>query len=298
MLKLCLASIAKHSEVAHEVVVHVNEGGDGTLDYVKRLGLPHTWTRQNVGICRAMNLAAARSRGEYLVYLNDDMYVLPGWDQHLYRRLAECGSREPCYVSGTMIQASPISPKAVKADYGANVQSFDEARLLDDHRTGRLHCSDWSGATWPPCGIHRKWWDLVGGYSEELFPGFYSDIDFSMKLWRIGCRRFWGIGSSLAYHFGERTTSLVRGPKKSNVKSARMVFLKKWGILPSTFWRHYLRAGSPPQAILSEPAWLGPVLWEKLRGSLVSVSSPVPEFLFSVQQPRSMTISPAAIDPQ
>ena len=279
MLKLCLASIARHTELAHQVVVHVNECTDSMLQYLKRRGLEHTWTEENVGICRAVNLAAGRCRGEYLVYLNDDMYVLPGWDRLLHERLAQCGSRKPCYVSGTMIQAAPISPRAVQADYGSDVASFQEQRLLEDHRAGRLACTDWSGATWPPCGIHRKWWDRVGGYSEDLFPGFYSDVDFSMKLWQIGCRRFWGVGSSLAYHFGEQTTALVRGPKKSNVKRARMRFLEKWGMLPSTFWRHYLRAGAPCENVLLEPAWLGPVLWDRLRGKFIAAAKPLPRLL-------------------
>ena len=84
----------------------------------------------------------------------------------------------------------------------------------------------------------------MGGYSEELSPGFYSDIDFSMKLWQLGCRRFHGMGSSLVYHFGEKTTALVRGLRKENVKRARIQFLNKWGVLPSTVSRYFLRAGA------------------------------------------------------
>jgi len=30
MLKLCLRSVREHSELSHQVVVHVNEGTDGT----------------------------------------------------------------------------------------------------------------------------------------------------------------------------------------------------------------------------------------------------------------------------
>ncbi len=276
MLKLCLSSIAKHSELSHEVVLHVNEGSDGTCDYVKQQGIQYTWTPENAGICRAMNLAAEKCNGEYLVYLNDDMYVLPGWDRLLYQRLAECGSREMCYVSGTMVQRAPISPKAVQADYGADVDSFAEDRLLADFHAGRLACDNWSGATWPPCGIHRKWWDKIGGYSEELSPGFYSDIDFSMKLWRLGCRRFWGVGSSLVYHFGERTTTLVRGSKKRNVKTARLRFLKRWGILPSAFLRYYLRAGTPCQEVLPEPARFSRLWLERLRGKILSATTSLP----------------------
>jgi GT2 family glycosyltransferase len=265
LLKLCLASIAQNSQLPYQVVVHINEGSDGTLQWIQQQGIEHTWTPQNVGICRGTNLAADQCSGDYFVYLNDDMYVLPGWDQALYQRLAQCADREPCFVSGTMIQGEPISPVAIKADYGTDIDLFQESRLLEDHRQGRLVCADWSGATWPPCGIHRKWWQSVGGFSEELFPGFYSDIDFSAKLWRAGCRRFWGIGASLVYHFGEKTTALVRGPRKRNVKTARAIFLKKWGMLPSTFRQYYLRAGEPLQTVLPEPPRVEPMWWNRAR---------------------------------
>jgi GT2 family glycosyltransferase len=271
MLRLCLRSVAEHTGLPHQVVVHVNDGSDGTLRWVKDNGVEHTWTSRNVGICHAVNLAAKKCRGEYLAYLNDDMYVLPRWDQLLCRRIIETGDRELCYASGTMIQASPISPRAIEADYGSEVDSFQEDRLLSDYHTGKLVCSDWLGATWPPCCVHRKWFHLVGGYSTELYPGFYSDIDFSMKLWRAGCRRFWGIGSSLVYHFGERSTRRVRGMKKCNVKQARIHFLKKWGVLPSTFVRYYLRAGQPCQNVVSEPVWRGAAFRELLRVQIISM---------------------------
>ena len=34
-LKICLGSIQKNSEYSHEIVLHINDGSDGTLSYVK-----------------------------------------------------------------------------------------------------------------------------------------------------------------------------------------------------------------------------------------------------------------------
>ena len=254
-LKLSVGSIFRHTESPFQLVIHVNEGSDGTLQWVREQKQDHTYTECNVGICDALNLAVQKCRADYIAYLNDDMYVLPGWDLPLYEFLRSCGDQEPSYVAGTMIQASPISPAALKFDYGSDSHSFQEIQLLADFHAGRFAFSDWNGATWPPSLIHRKWWDRVNGYSVEFSPGFYSDIDFSRKLWAIGCRKYGGIGSSLVYHFGERTTSLTRGPRSRNVKRARGRFLKKWGITPSAFVRYYLRAGQKYKATLNGPKW-------------------------------------------
>ena len=35
-LKICLESLKKNSTLDHEIIIHVNEGGDGTLEYVKK----------------------------------------------------------------------------------------------------------------------------------------------------------------------------------------------------------------------------------------------------------------------
>ena len=43
-LKLCLLSIKKNSSKNHEIIIHVNEGSDGTLEYVKSGNLKYTFS--------------------------------------------------------------------------------------------------------------------------------------------------------------------------------------------------------------------------------------------------------------
>ena len=35
-LKLCLNSLEKNSFKKHEIILHVNDGSDGTLEYIKK----------------------------------------------------------------------------------------------------------------------------------------------------------------------------------------------------------------------------------------------------------------------
>ena len=48
-LKLCIKSILKNSINKHEIVIHVNEGSDGTLEYVKSNNFKYTFSIKNVG---------------------------------------------------------------------------------------------------------------------------------------------------------------------------------------------------------------------------------------------------------
>ena len=67
-LSLCLESIRKNSKYTHEIILHVNEGSDGTLDFVKQNNLKHTYTQNNVGLCTAVNLAAKHATTNFIIF--------------------------------------------------------------------------------------------------------------------------------------------------------------------------------------------------------------------------------------
>jgi glycosyltransferase involved in cell wall biosynthesis len=260
-LQLVLRSIREHSAHAHQVIVHVNDGRDGTREWVAAQGIEATFSDDNVGICFAVNEAAMKARHEYIVYMNDDMYCLPGWDAALLARAAQMPT-DLFMLSGTMIEPRDSgNPCVVVGPYGDAVENFREQALLADAR--RLVRADWCGATWPPTLVHRRWWFKCGGYSTELSPGMSSDNDFSMKLWHAGCRHFIGVGDALVYHFQQKSTGKV-------VKNdGRRQFLAKWGIAQSTFDRHYLRRGQPWHGgALAEPEDTRALRWALLKAGL------------------------------
>ena len=45
-LKICVDSIKKNSKYNHQIIVHINEGSDGTVDYVKKKGLLYTYSKE------------------------------------------------------------------------------------------------------------------------------------------------------------------------------------------------------------------------------------------------------------
>jgi len=237
-LKLCLRSIQENSAANHEVIIHVNDGSDGTLKWVKEQGLKHIHSEKNIGICLALNGLRPLVETEYILYMNDDMYVCPGWDVALSEEIEQIGHNR-FFLSSTLIQPRPFFCKSViaPANYGESPYTFDEKRLLSEYAS--LKHEDWQGATWPPNVVHRDIWDLVGGYSLEFSPGMYSDPDFSAKLWVAGIRLFKGVGRSRVYHFEARSTGRIT----KNDGSTQ--FLRKWGITSASFMRDVLHRGEP-----------------------------------------------------
>ncbi|MBE0650737.1 MAG: glycosyltransferase family 2 protein [Bacteroidales bacterium] len=245
-LKLCIRSIRENSHFKHQIIVVVNEGKDGTLEWIQsEEDIDYVFSQKNLGICYGLNVCRPLIETDYIVYINDDMYLLPDWDKIFYDEIKALSHRE-FMLSSTMIEPhNTNNPCAIVGDYGDSLESFKEKELLKTFRD--FQKSDWSGSTWPPLLIPTVLWDLVGGMSVEFSPGMYSDPDLSMKLWQLGVRYFKGISASRVYHFGSKSTKRV---KKNRGKNK---FLQKYGITSRSFTQYYLKRGEDFNGLIPEP---------------------------------------------
>lgn len=237
-LKCCIESLRKNSTYQHQLIIHVNEGKDGTLDWVKEQNLSYTHSSENVGVCYGFNAPATLADANYLVFSDDDFYFAPEWDVHLWDAVKEVGHDYFC-ISSSMIEHSPTNYNCIIApyDFGKTVKEFDENRFLNEYKS--IPFQDWMGSNWYPLILHKKIWDLIGGLSTEFSPGMGSDPDMMMKLWHLGVRYYKGVSASRVYHFTSRSTSRVK--KNDGNKQ----FLLKWGLSKSTFFDFYLKMGQP-----------------------------------------------------
>ncbi len=202
------------------------------MDWLRERALDFSHSPGNIGICLAVNHLASRATKTWLVYMNDDMIVAPGWDTALCAALAEHDS-DLLYLSSTLIEPYPSTCAAIQTfDCGAHPTTFDESRFL-------AHCANTrypsrEGMASQPSLFSRRWFHLLGGYSLEFSPGMASDDDFLMKLWLAGCRTFKVVGESKVYHFSRQSTGRIR-----NSKGGR-IFAMKWGVTIEEFKRNYL----------------------------------------------------------
>ena len=243
-LKICLDSLKKNSSLDNEIIVHVNEGLDGSLDYIRNNNFLYTYSEQKLGLCSSTNQAAKLSTRNYILYSHDDMYFLPDWDKILKKELENLKDNL-FYLSGTMIDSSNGH---INFNCGDTYKNFNEEKLLNNYKNYNFY--DHQGTHWAPHLIHKDLWNKIGGFSIEFDPGFGSDPDLNMKLWREGVRLFKGINDFKVYHFG--SISLRKKNDLIPNKGSR-TFLKKWGITPAFFKKYYLRTGKKFKDSLKEP---------------------------------------------
>lgn len=244
-LKLCIESIRKNSHYQHQIIVHVNEGIDGTKEWIaEQSDIDYSISDSNIGVCYALNIGRGLVNTDYILYINDDMYVCPNWDKELFDEIKTIGHNY-FFLSSTAIEPVYSTNCAILKDYGSDIHSFKEELLLKEFDS--LPFNNWNGSTWPPNIVHTSIWDLVGGYSTEFSPGMYSDPDFSMKLWKLGIRLFKGVSASRVYHFGSKSTQRI---VKNN---GYYQFIMKWGITSSVLTKLYLKRGEKFNGLLGNP---------------------------------------------
>ena len=235
-LKICIDSIKKNSKYDHQLIVHINEGKDGTIDYIKKNNLEFTFSDQNIGMPKALNKASKLSKKNLILISHDDFYFCPGWDVEFTDELKKIDHKK-FYLSGTMVGAGQV-----KFDAGETIDDFNEKKLLKNIEN--IKTFNFQGTTKCPGLIHKETWEHVGGWSEEFSPTGGDDTDFAMKLWRYDVRIFKGLGKSLVYHFGSITT---RKKDKSLFtylgSKGNKIFLLKWGMSINFFEKFYLKSG-------------------------------------------------------
>ena len=249
-LKICINSLRKNSFFKNQIIVHVNIGSDGTEYFLISENIEFTFSKENLGLCKAVNLASKKAKFDYIMYSHDDFYFCPNWDKNLYNEIKTIGHNR-FYLSST--QVNTFGFKSLNC--GLDFDIFDEKKLLNNYEKEKF--PDLQGSTWAPHVVHKDFWNKVNGFSEEFFPGAGSDPDFNFKLWKEGVRIFKMLGNSKVYHFESKT---LRDQNKfkyfemSDIGSkSSKIFLMKWGITIKFFRKYYLKANTIYKTELSKP---------------------------------------------
>ena len=251
-LKLFIDSLNKNSKNNHELILHVNDGSDGTLSYAKQNKILHTHSAYNIGLCDSVNKAVILSSTNYILYAHDDMYFCHNWDLYLQEELKKYKNHR-FYISGTNVS---YRDGLINFDCGDKPENFNVKKFNNFCNVDNT--KDLQGSHWAPHIVHKDMWKEVDGFSHEFNPGDGSDPDFCMKLWKKNVRIFKCLSKFKVYHFGSVTTR-KKGIKKND---GTKKFLLKWGINPRYFRKYYLKGESRKE-------YLGPLSKPKVSFSML-----------------------------
>ena len=232
-LELFIQGILENSNYEHQIIIHVNEGSDGTIDFLRKKKIDYTYSQRNIGLCDAVNLASKKINNDYLIYAHDDMYFCKDWDLIIENEIKYI-KHNLFYISGMNISYN--GGGYIDFDCGHNPDNFDKKKFekfCTDDKSNNLQ-----GSHWAPHVVHKDLWDDVGGFSVEFNPGDASDPDFCLKLWKRNVRIFKALSDFKVYHFGSVT---IRKNKSIIKNNGTKKFILKWGFSPRYFRKYLLR---------------------------------------------------------
>jgi GT2 family glycosyltransferase len=143
----CLRSIARHAAAtAFEVIVVDDASPDDSADVLARIdGLRVLRNATNLGFIGSCNAGAGIARGAFLLFLNNDTQVTPGWLDELLACFAEeegCGmaGSRLAYPDGRLQEAGGIVYSNADAWTYGRFEKRDDPRFLyrrdDDNLSG------------------------------------------------------------------------------------------------------------------------------------------------------------------
>jgi len=225
----CLHSIVAHTsqiQCSYEVIIADDCSNDETSKIERVVkGIRVIRGENNLGFLKNCNYAIPHSRGNYIVLLNNDTNVQPGWlDELLYPLESDpnIGVTGPKFVypDGRLQEAGGIIFSDAS---GWNYGRFDQP---DKPEYSFSRDVDYvSGA----CLVFRKsLWGQIGGFDEVFTPAYYEDTDFCFEARKRGLVvRF--IASSVVVHYEgvSHGSNEDSGVKKYQVVNCKK-FAKKW----------------------------------------------------------------------
>ena len=228
----CLNAIAlSGASVPFEVLVVDDASPDGTARALSAIeGIRVVTHTQNEGFIRSCNKGASAAKGEYLLFLNNDTVVLPGWLDALVDTFADIpgtgmvGSRL-VFPDGTLQEAGGVvwedgTPWMVGRFQDADLPVYHYAREVD-------YCS---GAS---LMIPKALFDELGGFDERYVPAYCEDADLGLKVREKGYRVVYQPFSTVVHYEGASNgRSLHTGVKAyqvANIQKLRAYWSSRLG---------------------------------------------------------------------
>ncbi|UKE49903.1 glycosyltransferase [Xanthomonas translucens] len=223
----CLRALAAHPPAAACEILVIDDGSsDETVQWLPQLqGLHYHVRSHNGGFIASCNDGAARARGRYVVFLNNDTVPQPGWLDALldtFAQVPQAGlvTAQLLYPDGRLQEAGGV----VFVDGSA--WSYGRFESPDDPRYAYLRDIDYGAGA--ALAIERERFLALGGFDTRYMPAYYEDTDLAFTVRQAGLRTLLQPASQVVHDEGTSNgTDTDSGIKAYQVRN-RGVFAAKW----------------------------------------------------------------------
>lgn len=225
----CLHSLDLYSDYPNlEIIAVDNASSDGTPEFLadwaagaeNRIFIRND---SNLGFSAGNNVGLSAATGEYLVVLNNDTYVTPGWVRGMVRHL----KRNP--------EAGLIGPVTNNIGNEARIEihyaTMDEMieRASEHTRRHPGMAFELTTAAFFCVMMTRKAYERVGPMDENFGVGFFEDDDYCRRLSLEGFSILCADDVFVHHHLSASFNKLKSDAKQVLFEKNKAIYEAKWG---------------------------------------------------------------------
>lgn len=224
----CLAALQSAGELdTAEVIVIDDASSDETSKVLAKVaGLRLITNPENLGFIRTCNRAAEAAKGEFLIFLNNDVQVRNGWLPALLRPFAEekdVGASAP----------KMLFPDGRLQEAGARIAVDGTAEMIglfEDPQLPRWNVRrEVDYASGACLAVRRKVFGELGGFDLAFVPAYCEDADLCFRLRERGLRIIYEPTSQIVHHLSITANSIDSGYKLRLATRNQQRFVERWG---------------------------------------------------------------------
>ncbi|MBQ7795062.1 MAG: glycosyltransferase [Lachnospiraceae bacterium] len=238
----CLVSILQHTQdVTYEVIIADDVSSDATKElnlYAENLVICRNQTNQ--GFLRNCNNAAKSARGKYVMFLNNDTQVTPGWLSSLVNLIES----DPTIG---MVGSKLVYPDGRLQEAGGIIWSdgsgWNYGRLDDPDKAEYNYVKDVDYISGAAILLSTDLWKQLGGFDDHFAPAYCEDSDLAFQVRAAGYRVVYQPLSKVIHFEGVSNGTDVNGTglKRYQVENSKKL-KEKWA---EEFKKQSVNTGNP-----------------------------------------------------
>lgn len=238
----CLLSILEHTpDVTYEVIIADDVSTDATKElnqYAENLVICRNQTNQ--GFLRNCNNAAKAARGKYIMFLNNDTQVTPGWLSSLVNLIESDASIG-------MVGSKLVYPDGRLQEAGGIIWSdgsgWNYGRLDNPDKAEYNYVKDVDYISGAAILLSAGLWKQLGGFDDHFAPAYCEDSDLAFQVRAAGYRVVYQPLSKVIHFEGVSNGTDVNGTglKRYQVENSRKL-KEKWA---EEFKKQSVNDGNP-----------------------------------------------------
>ena len=201
-------------------------GGQRTEDGGRRAEVRVIKNEENLGFAAGNNQGMAAARGDYILLMNNDIVVTPGW----LERMIACAERNPkSGIVGPM--SNYVSGPQLVENVPYNIETLDglddfATEFSDQYARKTLRFLRVVGFCML---IKRAVIHKIGGMDDSYGLGNFEDDDFSLRATLAGFES-WIAEDCFIHHFGNRTFIGAKIDYRESLHKNWEIFKEKWDL--------------------------------------------------------------------